>query len=147
MFTPIRSDTRVERPGWVWPAVALEAFTAVGAIPVGWALVTDTTGGTVGLPPGWIEATAFGSYLVPGLYLLAMNGVGMAVLAAMTVRRDRAAPWLTGVLGTGLVIWILVQLVVMPEASPLQLVFGATGVALMATSVAWLRRTGQLRLP
>src|SRR5690349_22639223 len=75
MFTPLPADRRIERPGYAWIAIALEVFTAIGAIPVGFAMLTDTTGASVGLPGGWIEATPFGSYLVPGLYLLLMNGV------------------------------------------------------------------------
>jgi hypothetical protein len=137
---------RVDRPTWIWIAVVLELFTALGAIPVGIMLITDPSGAGVGFPPGWIEATPFGSYVVPGLYLLLMNGVGMLILAGLTIIRHWTAPWLTGVLGAGLVIWIGVQLVVMPEVSILQAIFGAIGVALAAISVAWLRRTGQLRL-
>lgn len=134
------------RPAYVWIAVLLELFTALGAIPVGLALVRDPSGAGIGLPHEWIEATPFGSYLVPGLYLLAMNGVGMLVVAGLSIVRHPTAPWLTGILGTGLLVWILVQLVVMPEASPLQAVFGAIGVVLMGISALWLRRTGQLRL-
>ena len=144
MFTPLSADRRVERPSYVWLAVVLELFTALGAIPVGLMLLTDTTGGSVGFPRGWIESSIFGSYLVPGLYLLAMNGIGMVVLAALSIQRHRWAPWLTGVLGTGLVIWIGVQLLVMPEVSYLQAMYGAIGLVLMGVSVAWLRRIGQL---
>ncbi|HET7830325.1 MAG TPA: hypothetical protein VFL03_12260 [Candidatus Limnocylindrales bacterium] len=144
MFTPLPADRRIERPGYAWIAVGLQLFTAVGAIPVGLAMLTDTTGRSVGLPGGWIEATPFGSYLVPGLYLLLMNGVGMLLAAGLVVARHRWAPWLTAILGVGLVIWIAVQVVVLPETSLLQLVFGATGLALTAIGVAWLRRTGQL---
>ena len=140
MFTPLSADTRIERPGYVWVAIALEVFTALGAIPVGTMLLTDPTGAGVGLPAGWIEATPFGSYLVPGLYLFAMNGIGMLVLAALSVRRHRWAPALTGILGLGLTIWIGVQLVVMPETSSLQAVFGVTGLVLIAIGVAWWRR-------
>ncbi len=134
------------RPGYTWLAVALELFTALGALPVGVMLITDPTGAGIGFPPGWIEATPFGSYLVPGLYLFLVNGVGMLAVAALTVLRHRFAPWLTAVLGTGLAIWIGVQLVVMPEVSILQAIYGAIGVLLLAIGVAWLRRTGQLRL-
>jgi hypothetical protein len=143
---PLPADRRVERPAYVWLAIVLELFTAVGAIPVGLMLVTDPTGAGVGFPAGWIEATPFGSYFLPGMYLLLVNGVGMIVLAGMSVVRHRYAPWLTGVLGTGLVIWIGVQLIVMPEFSPLQAIYGAIGLVLVAISVVWLRRTGQLRL-
>lgn len=144
---PLRPDARrIERPPYAWIAVALEVFTAIGAIPVGLMFLTDPTGASVGLPPGWIEATPFGSYVLPGLYLLAMNGIAMLVLAGLTVRRHWAAPWLTGILGTGLVIWILVQLVVLPEVSGLQVVFLATGIAMDVIAVAWLRRADLLRI-
>lgn len=140
------SATPVDRPWYAILAIVLEVATAIGAIPVGIMLITDPTGAGIGFPPGWIEATPFGSYLVPGLYLLLMNGAGMLILAGLTLVRHWSAPWLTGVLGTGLAIWIGVQLVVMPEVSFLQAVYGAIGIALAAISVAWLRRTGQLRL-
>ena len=136
----------ITRPRFAWLAAALELLTAAGAIPVGIMLITDPTGAGVGFTPGWIEATPFGSYLVPGIYLLLMNGFGMLVVAALTLVRHWTAPWLTGVFGAGLAIWIGVQLVVMPEFSFLQAIYGTIGLVLAATSVAWLRRTDQLRL-
>ena len=132
------------RPRYVWVAIALELFTALGAIPVGLQLIRDPTGAAIGLPSAWIEASPFGSYLVPGLYLVAMNGVGMLVAAGLSVARHPTAPWLTGILGTGLLIWILVQLLLLPEVSPLQAVFGSIGVVLMGVSVAWLRAAGRI---
>jgi hypothetical protein len=136
----------VERPAFAWIAAALEVFTAIGAIPVGLMFLADPTGRLVQVPQGWIEATIFGSYVVPGLYLLFMNGFGMLALAAATARGHWAAPWLTGVLGVGLIIWILVEILVLPETMFLTWVFLATGLALGFVALFWLRRTGQLRL-
>jgi hypothetical protein len=146
VFTPLSADTRIERPAYAWLAIALEVFTALGAIPVGVMLLTDPSGAGVGFPAGWIEATPFGSYLVPGLYLFAMNGLGMLVLAVLSVQRHRWAPALTVVLGAGLLVWIGVQVIVMPETSSLQAAFGAIGLTLVVVGVAWLRRLGHLRL-
>lgn len=98
------------------------------------------------LPEGWIEATPFGSYLIPGLYLFAVNGLGMLALAGLTIARHWLAPWLTGALGVGLIIWILVQLAVMPETMFLQWIFLAVGFVLGFVALFWLRRTGQLAL-
>lgn len=137
---------RVERPWYAWVALVLEIATAILAIPVGLMFITDPTGASLQLPPGWIEATVFGSYLVPGLYLFAMNGIAMLVLAAMTAIGHALAPWLTGVLGVGLIVWILVQIAVMPETMILQPIFLAIGIALGFVALFWLRRTGQLRL-
>jgi hypothetical protein len=136
---------RVDRPSWVWIAILLEAFTAIGAIPVGLMFLADPTGKLVQVPQGWIEATVFGSYVVPGLYLLLVNGAGMLALAGLSLRRHPMAPWLTGALGVGLIIWILVEILVLPETMFLTWVFLATGFALGILGLLWLRHTGQLR--
>lgn len=138
--------SRVERPWYAAIAAVVALLTAVLAVPVGWIFITDPTGAAMGLPGGWIEATPFGSYLVPGLYLLVVNGIGMLLLAALIAGRHWAAPWLTAILGVGMIIWILVQLAVMPETMILQWIFLAVGLFLGFAALFWLRRTGQLRL-
>ncbi len=137
---------RVQRPWYVWFAIGLELLTAAGAIPVGLLFITDPSGAAMQLPREWIQDSVFGSYLVPGLYLFAMNGLGMLALAGLSLYRHWLAPWLTGVLGTGLIIWILVQLLVMPETMWLQWFFLAAGIGLGFVALFWLRRSGQLML-
>jgi hypothetical protein len=136
----------VERPFFVWVAVLLEVVTAAAAIPVGLSFLNDPSGRALGIPQGWIEATPFRSYLVPGMYLLAINGFTMITAAALSVRRHWFAPWLTGTLGVGMIIWILVEIVTLPETMLLTWVFLAVGFALGFVALFWLRRTGQLRL-
>jgi hypothetical protein len=136
----------IARPAYAWVAVALEVFTAIGAIPVGVLFLADPTGKLVQVPQGWIEATVFGSYLIPGLYLLLVNGLAMLALAALSVRRHWITPWLTGALGVGLIIWILVEILVLPETMFLTWVFLAAGFGMGFVALFWLRATGQLRL-
>jgi hypothetical protein len=142
----IATPARVQRPWYAWLGAIIEVVTALLAIPVGLLFITDPTGASMQLPPGWIEQTPFGSYLIPGLYLFAVNGVGMLVLAILTGLGHWVAPWLTGVLGVGMIVWISVQLLVMPETMILQPIFMAVGFALGLIALFWLRRTGQLRL-
>ena len=137
---------RVERPAYAWIAAALEVFTGIFAVPVGWSFIQDPTGAALGIPQGWIEATIFGSYLIPGLYLLAINGVAMFGLAALTAVRHWVAPWLTGTLGVGMIIWIAVEILVLPETMVLTWVFLAVGFVLGFVALFWLRRTGQMQL-
>lgn len=136
----------IERPPYTWIAVVLEVITGVFAVPVGWSFIQDPTGRGLGIPQGWIESTVFGDYVIPGLYLLAVNGFAMFALAALTVRRHWIAPWLTGTLGVGMIIWIAVEVVTLPETMVLTWVFLAVGFALCFVALFWLRRTGQLRL-
>ena len=136
----------IERPPYVWPAVVLEVLTCVLAIPVGWSFIQDPTGQALGIPQSWIESTVFGSYLIPGLYLLAVNGVAMLALALLSVRRHWIAPWLTAALGGGLIIWIAVEIVTLPETMVLTWLFLSIGFALGFVGLFWLRQSGQLRL-
>jgi uncharacterized membrane protein len=137
---------QIERPTYVWIAAILEIFTGIFAIPVGWAFIQDPSGRSLGIPQGWIEASIFGNYAIPGLYLLVMNGFAMLALAALSVRRHWFAPWLTGALGIGLIIWIAVEIVTLPETMILTWVFLAIGFALCFVALFWLRRTGQMVL-
>jgi len=140
------SSRHIERPPYAWIAVALEVLTGILAVPVGLSFIQDPTGRALGIPQGWIEVTPFGTYLIPGIYLLAMNGAAMLALAVLTVRRHWIAPWLTGTLGIGLIIWIAVEIVTLPETMVLTWIFLAIGFALGFVALFWLRRTGQLRL-
>ena len=140
-----RRSQHIERPRYAWVGVALEILTGLMAIPVGLSFLQDPTGRTVGLPQGWIEATPFRSYVIPGIYLIEVNGFGMLALAALTIRRHWIAPWLTGTLGVGLMIWIAVEIVTLPETMVLTWVFLGIGLTLGFVALFWLRRTDQLR--
>jgi hypothetical protein len=146
MIVHLAPATRVARPPYVWLAVILEVITGILAIPVGLSFATDPTGSGMGVPTAWIEGTPFGSYFVPGLYLLLVNGVGMLLVAALSVVRHWSAPWLTGVLGVGMVIWIVVQILLLPATMILTWVFLAIGLTVGVVALFWLRATGQLRL-
>jgi hypothetical protein len=142
----IATEQPIARPRFVWIAVVIEFLTALTAIPVGWILMSDPSGAGIQLPPEWIQGSPFGNYFVPGLYLFAMNGFGMLIAAALTLIRHWSAPWLTAILGVGLIVWITVQLLLMPEVMWLQPVFMAAGIVLGFVSLFWLRETRQLRL-
>jgi hypothetical protein len=68
------------------------------------------------------------------------------VTAVLTIRGHWLAPWLTGTLAVGLIVWILVQLAVMPEVLWLQWLFLGAGLVLGFINLFWMRRTRQLRL-
>ena len=142
----IADDRRIERPAYVWLAIALEVFTAVGAIPVGLIFLGDPSGKSMQIPEEWIRNTVFGTFAIPGLYLVFVNGLAMLIAAALSIVRHWLAPWLTGALGVGLIAWIAVQIVVMPEQMILQPIFMAIGFVLGFVALFWLRRTGQLML-
>jgi hypothetical protein len=141
---PIVGTQRLERPGYAWVAAGLQVCTGLAAVPIGLQLMAQADGSPLGLPQAWIDATPFGSWLVPGLFLFAMNGVGQLVAAGLITLRHPLAPWLTGALGVGLMIWIGVQVALMPP-HPLQPILFTTGTIEGVVALLWLRRLGTFR--
>ncbi len=135
---------RIERPGYAWLAVGLQIIIGLLAIPVGLQMISNPDGAPLGLPQAWIDATPFGSWLIPGIFQLTMNGVGQLSAAGLTVVRHPMAPWLTGALGVGLMIWITVQVALLPF-HPLQPILFATGFVEGFIALAWLRRSSSVR--
>jgi hypothetical protein len=108
------------------------------AVPVGLLMVADPNGSPVGIPHDWIADTPFGSFLLPGLFLLLVNGVGQLGAAALAIARHWLAPWVMGGLGVALVAWILVQLLFIP-LSFLQPLILVIGVVEGVVALLWLR--------
>lgn len=134
---------RIERPGFVWIGIAAQLFVGVMAVPVGLVMALEPNGSPLGIPHEWVADSVFGSFLVPGLFLLLVNGVGQLVAAALAVMRTPWAPWLMGALGVVLMAWILVQVVIIP-LSVLQPIIFAIGLLEVLIALFWLRRLGWL---
>jgi hypothetical protein len=113
---------------------------------VGLLMVADPSGDPVGIPHEWIADSPIGSFLIPGLFVLLVNGFGQLGSAALAMMRHPLAPWLMGALGVGLIIWIAVQVLIIP-LSFLQPAIFAIGVAQGLVALFWLRRLGHLRWP
>jgi len=124
--------------------MAMQLFTSAMAIPVSLAMILDPNGSPLGIPHEWIASSPFASFLVPGITLLVMNGFGQLGAAVLIWRREPMAPWATGALGVGLMVWIIVQVTMIPF-SILQPVMFAIGAAEGVVALFWLRRIGQLR--
>jgi hypothetical protein len=67
--------------------VAVEIIIAVNAVYGGIGLIRDR----MGMPDEWLERTPFTSWLWPGVFLLLVIAVPMAVAAVMEIARSRWA--------------------------------------------------------
>ena len=120
------------RPRWSYLLLACLVFLGGGAIYGGVSFILDPTGGTLGIPLEWIRDSPFGNFLVPGIFLLVVLGVG-SVVAAYGIARRRVWAWPVGIsLGTTTVLWIGIQYAVIQHYFILQPIIAGVGTAIVA---------------
>lgn len=139
---------RGHRPGAVWLLLVLLGVLSIGGFIGGVSFVTDPTGADLGAKLSWLQKTPVDDFLLPGLFLLGVYGIGsLALMAGLVwrwspgrVRRLDAMvghhwSWI-GTIGQGaaLVIWILYEFVVLPDQMLLQPIL--IGVGLLMVGLA-----------
>lgn len=113
-------------------------FTGLTAVAGGLALAT-APGGENGPPLALLEHTPFKSFLVPGLVLLLVVGLGNLAAAALEARRIEKSEVAASVAGAALVGWIITQLALIRTVSWLQLLYFIVGSATFGGAL-WLWR-------
>jgi len=87
----------------------LQVFIGLGAVGGGLALVLEPSGAILGIPLELLKNSPFSTYLVPGIVLLVINGIGSLVGAAASFSRYRNSGETAMALGIFLVAWITLQ--------------------------------------
>ena len=124
-------------------ALGLVAFLAVAALGGGWGLMNPAPDGSgLGMSVSWLEGSPFTSYVIPGLILFGVFGVGSLVTVVAGLLRSSVAPYFAFALGVGQMIWIVVETVIMSKAGfhPLQPFCFTLGVTIALLAFIWWRQ-------
>jgi hypothetical protein len=124
------------RPRRNWPVAVLELLLAAAAVYGGVGLAW---GNAIGMLDEWLEGTPFTSWLVPGVLLLLVVAVPMAIAAVLELRRS---PWAAAVsitAGAAQIAWIAAQLAIMQRYNVQQPIILACGLAVVLLAVAACR--------
>jgi hypothetical protein len=137
--TAPRTDTLpapvMGRPGRI--AVALLIWLGIGALAGGVALIAGPDGSIMHMPLSWLAGSPFPDFLVPGLILGGLFGVGSFAVAGLGLRGRRAAPFLAFALGCAQMIWIVVELAIIRGISVLHPLYFLTGLGIAAAAALW----------
>ncbi len=107
----------------------LQALIGVGAVAGGLGLALDPSGARLGVPLELLAETPFATFLIPGIVLFAVNGLGSLVGAVASFARHRYAGEAAMALGAFLVAWILVQVYWMSGFHWLHWLYLSLGIA------------------
>jgi hypothetical protein len=120
---------------------ALLLFLGLGATGGGAMLVASPNGSSMQWDLKMLQGSPFADFLIPGLILLGLFGIGSFVVAGLGIARFRIAPFLAFAIGCGLMIWITVELAIIKELSFLHPTMFAIGLGIAAAAVPWGRPT------
>ncbi len=106
----------------------LQVFVAIGALPAGYAMITDPTGISLGMTTNMLAGSHFQNFLVPGIFLFTVNGLFHLLAGILSIMKKKFT-WLFGIaLGFALMVWITVQVLSVNMSSFLQPLFFIIGI-------------------
>ena len=118
---------------------SLQVFIGLGAIGGGFMLVKDPSGNELGFPLSFLEGSPFPDFLIPGIFLLAVNGVGSMIGAGFSFTRRNYAKETAIILGAILVAWILIQVAIIQSIGWLHGLYFILGAVELGTGL-YLKR-------
>jgi len=127
-------------------ATGLLVFEGLGGLWGGGSLAARPDGALMQLDPALLARSPFADYLVPGLVLLAVNGLLPLLAAGLWLRRHPRAPRATLLAGVLLSGWIACQVLFIRTFFPvLHVTYFALGGVLAGLGLLEARRAGAAR--
>jgi hypothetical protein len=106
----------------------LQLFISLGAITGGLVLIISPDGSIMQLPAVLLDGTPFPNFLIPGLILFTINGLGHLLAGILCFRKSKLAGWSGIFFGFGLMIWIFIQVSLIGGGDPLQYTYFFLGL-------------------
>lgn len=107
---------------------ALQLFIGIGAVASGIGLIIDPDGSNLSMSVEFLKESPFEDFLIPGIALLFINGLGSIIGSFFSFRRYHFAGKITMILGVAMVIWISTQVYWISWISLLQPVYLVLGI-------------------
>lgn len=98
-------------------------------------LMHDVSGSEIGLQLSFLEHSPFVNYFYPGLILYTILGIGSFSAGICTLLKVKYYPWILMTIGSGIVIWIITQMIMIRLQFNLQYVIAAIGITSLVLGV------------
>lgn len=114
----------------------VQVLVGFSAAISGGLLILAPSGALLQAPLDMLRGSPFPDFLVPGIILLGVNGLGQLAAGILSLRRHPFAGYVGAVFGLGLMIWIFVQVNMIGGGHILQ--YGYFFLGIVETALSFL---------
>jgi len=114
----------------------LQSFIGIGAVISGALLIVRPDGHYLQIPLDMLKNSPFRNFLIPGIILFLVNGVGNITSAVLCFRIQRIAGFAGLFFGFGLIIWLFVQVSLVGGGHWLQYLYFVLGIIQLLLGIA-----------
>lgn len=107
---------------------AILCFVGIGALFGGMLAITDPYGALFGMSTELLKRGPFTSFLIPGLFLFVVIGLGQLITFVFVKRKMKFYPYISGAAGCILMAWIVVQCYMLQTIIVLHVIFFLIGL-------------------
>lgn len=111
-----------------WIQSAILCFVGVGALFGGMLAILDPYGTSYGMSTDALKKGPFTTFLVPGLFLLCVIGLGHLISFVFVKYKFKFHPYISGGAGFILMSWILIQCYMLQSINFLHVIFFLIGL-------------------
>jgi hypothetical protein len=119
--------------------VTLQVFNGLSALAGGYGLIGDPTGKALQMDSSLLANSPFENFLIPGIVLFVVNGLGNAAGAIFSMLKKKHAPYIALLFGLILMVWITSQVAWIGYTSLLQPLYFITGVMQFIAALIFIR--------
>ena len=106
----------------------LQFFIALGAVVSGFIMIIIPDGSLINMPLSMLEGSPFKNFLLPGLILMMIVGLGNVFSGILSFRKQKLAGFTGIFFGMALMIWIFVQVSMIGGGHWLQYLYFTLGI-------------------
>jgi menaquinone-dependent protoporphyrinogen oxidase len=118
-----------------WILASMCFVVGIAAVFGGLALALRPDGSLLRMPLSYLEHASFDTYLVPGLLLFAVVGIGHLITGWLVIRHSKNADLAALASGSILILWIVAQMILLRTMNNLQIASLLVGLSIMGEAL------------
>lgn len=108
--------------------LVFQAFNGLSGLLGGFMLIKDPSGASLHMKMEWLQDTPFSTFLIPGIILFLLNGIGNVIGFWISIKRKTNAGLFGAMFGAIMMIWITTQVIMIGYKDFLQPLYFSTGM-------------------